>query len=77
MGYVIRRIVPPSDKLPSAPPESSRLAGHPGLACTAAGASEDNTIAVYTEFLFGKKEWLQNSTDEVVWFKIYTGWTIF
>jgi hypothetical protein len=32
------------------------LSGHPGLACTAAGASEDiNTTAIYTDFLFRKK----------------------
>jgi hypothetical protein len=46
----------------------------PGLACTAAGALEDiNITAGYTDFLFGKREWPQNDTDEVVWFKIYTG----
>jgi hypothetical protein len=44
---------------------------------TATGASEDiNTTAVYTDFLFRKKEWLQNGTDEVVWFKIYIWWTV-
>jgi hypothetical protein len=49
------------------------LSGHPGLACTATGASEDiNTTAVYTDFLFRKKEWLQNGTDKVICFKIYT-----
>jgi hypothetical protein len=55
------------------PPQS----GHLGLACTATGASEDiNTTAVYTGFLFRKKEWLQNGTDEVVCFKIHIWWTV-
>jgi hypothetical protein len=53
------------------------LSGHPGLAYTAAGASEDiNTTAVYISFLFKKKEWLQNGTDEVICFKIHTWWTV-
>ena len=53
------------------------LSGHPGLACTATGASEDiNITTVYTDFLLGKKEWLQNDTDEIVWFQIYIWWTV-
>jgi hypothetical protein len=40
------------------------------------GVRSINTTAVYTDFLFRKKEWLQNDADKVVWFKIYTGCTV-
>jgi hypothetical protein len=48
------------------------LLRYPGLIFTATGALEDiNTTIIYINFLFKKKEWLQNNTDKVICFTIY------
>jgi hypothetical protein len=40
------------------------------------GVRSINTTAVYTDFLFRNKKWLQDGADEVIWLKIHNRWTV-